>query len=65
MIKEKYAAAVAEARELSAQNGYDFATWMVVLNRGTGKDPERLRRASKILEGLADSMRESAGRPNS
>jgi hypothetical protein len=55
-----YTAAVQEACELTAQKGYDLQTWMIVLNRETGTDPDRLRRASAILSGVTDLLRKNA-----
>ena len=51
----KYAAAIEEARELTARKGYDVHAFMFALNVGTGNDPAKVRRASAILSGLARS----------
>ena len=61
----KYAAAIEEARELTARKGYDVRAFMFALNVGTGNDPAKVRRASAILAGLMDSPKPSDSERNS
>ena len=55
MANNTFTAAVTQAQELTKEQGYDYRTWFMVLNRQAGTDPYLLRQAAAILSGLIES----------